>query len=180
MQKLIDRVKQILLNPKGAGKSLQADETTTYKIYQEYLSILGIIPAIATFLGWWGAYRSFGKSLIIALVFYGFVLFGVWLTSFVSNFIGPFFGTEKTKIEWFKISVISWTPYFVACILNVLPRISILTLISIFYGIYLFHITSDDLLEVPKEKKVFLTIVFGIFMLVIWYIGRFIYQWGRF
>ncbi len=180
MKKLYELVTQILFNPKAAVISLKSEEISIEKIFREYLLILCVIPAVATFLGWWGSYQfSFGKSFLISLIFYFFIVFGIWLTGYIASAVSPTFGGIKSPIDGLKISFIAWTPYLISSILNILPRISILTVFAVFYGIYLFYLASEEIVRIPKEKKTPFVLSIGVLMLLIWYIGRIIYSWGR-
>jgi hypothetical protein len=179
MKKLFERVKRIIVDPQEAIVSLKAEEVTIESFLREFLLPLGIVPAIATFLGWWSSYHySFVKTLFVALFFYVLVVGSVWLTGYLLNILAPNFGATGNLIDGLKIAFIVWVPYFVACIINLLPRISILSVIAVFYGIYLFYTASEKMIGTPKEKNIPLTIIIGVLMLILWYIGRIIFFWG--
>ena len=181
MKELFDNIKNIFINPKNVFGELKSKDVELKNVFQDYLLIICAIPAVATFLGWFGSYRfPLGKSLYVAVVYYIFIILGVLLTAILIKFISNKFGVDFDQNKILMMSAIYWTPYIVLSILNILPRISILSIIGVFYGIYLIYLSTTHTMDMVNEKKTPFSVIIGLAILILWYLLRLIYFWGRF
>ncbi|MFQ5602036.1 MAG: Yip1 family protein [bacterium] len=165
MEKLIERVKSILLSPKDALTAVKSEEMTVVETMKEYVAILAAIPAAAQFIGFAlvglpivGRY-NFGRSLLFAIISYILSLVSVIVVGKVINALAPSFKAVKNDSNAFKLAVYSLTPAFVAGIFNAIPSLSVLAFLGSLYGIYILYIGLPILMDVPEEKAIAYTVV---------------------
>jgi len=185
MQKIIERVKQIVLKPRETWETIAAEEATVAGLFKDYLLILAAIPAIASFLGYWiigyripfrfgwfgGMIRlSFLESLLNAVIWYLLMVTGVWLAGKIISFLAPRFGALQDDVKGFKVAVFSYTPYFAAGILLIIPSLGVLTTLAGLYGLYLLYIGLPIVTGAPKEKSLAYTIVVIVVLILIFFI----------
>ena len=162
MQKIFERVKQIVLKPKETWEVIAGEDSTLMSLLKEYLLILAAIPALAAFLGRWivgvripfaGVYRfSFSASLLNAIISYVFTIAGVWVLGKVISLLAPNFGAEKNDDGGFKVAVYTYTPILAAGVLYLIPSLSPIVFIAGLYGLYLLYVGLPIVMKSPKEK----------------------------
>lgn len=165
MEKIIERVKSILLTPKDALAAVKTEEMSISVFMKEYVAILAAIPAVAQFIGLalvghsvFGR-RSFIGTLFYAALFYILSLVSVFVYSKVIDALAPSFNATKNDLNAFKLTVYSWTPAFVAGIFYIVPGLQVLAMLGGLYGIYILYLGLPVLMESPEEKTVAYTIV---------------------
>jgi uncharacterized membrane protein len=180
MEKIIDRVKDILLTPKDAWNVIRTEEENQVSIIKNYLLILSAIPAVASFIGQAlvgttiplvGHYRiPFFSGLIWAVLSFILTIVGVYVSALVINALAPNFGGVKNDVAAFKLVAYSYTAPLVAGILNIIPTLSVLGLLASLYGVYLLYLGLPVLMENPKEKSVSYTVVSILVMIVVYFV----------
>jgi len=176
MEKLIERVKSILLSPKDALTAVKSEEMSIADFMKEYVAILAAIPAVAQFIGLalvghsvFGR-RSFIGTLFYAALFYIFSLVSIFVYSKVIDALAPNFNATKNDLSAFKLTVYAWTPAFVAGIFHIVPGLQVLAMLGGLYGIYILYLGLPILMESPEDKTVAYTIVsliVGLILMVI-------------
>ena len=186
-QKIIERVKSILLSPKQALEDVQGEDMTISGTMKGYVMILAAIPAIAHFIGSaiiglpFVGRQNLGRTLIFAALSFGLSLAAVFIVSKVINALAPNFNSVKNDLNAFKLSVYFFTPFFVAGAFNLIPSLSILALLGSLYGIYILYIGLPILMKAPEDKVLVYTVVTLILCLVVMLIVSFIagaIAWG--
>lgn len=176
---LIARIKNILFTPKTEWPVIRGEASTIGSIYSGYLLILGLVPAIAGFIGMSvigiGAF-GFGMRLPIAagltqaIVGYILWLVMVYLLALVINALAPTFGGQKDMLSAFKVAAYSMTAAWLGGIFTALPMLSILALLAALYSIYLLYTGLPVLMSCPEDKAVgytAVTVICGIVMGVV-------------
>lgn len=165
MEKIIERVKSILLSPKDALTAVKSEEMSIADFMKEYVAILAAIPAIAQFIGLalvghsvFGR-RSFIGTLFYAALFYIFSLVSIFVYSKVIDALAPRFNATKHDSSAFKLTVYAWTPAFVAGIFHIIPGLQVLAMLGGLYGIYILYLGLPILMESPEDKTVAYTVV---------------------
>lgn len=165
MEKIIERVKSILLSPKDALTAVKSEEMSIADFMKEYVAILAAIPPVAQFIGLalvghsvFGR-RSFIGTLFYAALIYVLSLVSVFVYSKVINALAPNFNATKNDVSAFKLTVYSWTPSFVAGVFYIIPGLQVLAMLGGLYGIYILYLGLPILMESPEEKTVAYTIV---------------------
>lgn len=169
MNKLIDRVKAILVNPKPTWEIIKSEPTSVKKLYMEYLVPLAAIPAVAMFIGGsligvqagiFGSYRvPIATGLTSAVLSYVLTLAGVFVAAKVIDLFAPTFGATRNDLNAFKVAAYAMTPALAAGVLNIIPVLGILVILAALYGIYLLYLGLQSLMNCPPEKAVGYTAV---------------------
>lgn len=177
MDKLIGRVKDILVNPKPTWEVIKADSATVAQIYTGYLLPLAAITPVAMFIGHsligfrvglFTSHLPIGSGLLTAVLSYVLTLVGVFIAATVIDGLAPTFGATRNRVSAFKVAAYAWTPGFVAGVLNILPALSVLVLLASLYGIYLLYLGLQSLMACPREKAVGYTIVSILVMVAVY------------
>jgi len=125
--------------------------------------ILAAIPAAAQVIGRL-LFRSeipfarvpdwtIGRGLANAVLSYIFSLLIAYLFAFIINALAPNFSSVPNIRNATKLSVYSLTPFWVAGILYVVPRLGFLAFLAGLYGLYLLYLGFETpLMETPRDK----------------------------
>lgn len=173
---LVDRAKNILLQPKQEWPVIAAEPHTPQTIYTQYVMILAAIPAVAGFIGlsligfsgFGVAYRvPMGAGIAHMIVSYLLGLGAVYAVALVIDALAPNFGGEKNFMQALKVSAFSMTAAWLAGIFAILPALSILSLLGL-YSLYLLYLGLPVLMKAPEDKAVPYTVVVIIVAIVLW------------
>ncbi|MEW6571806.1 MAG: Yip1 family protein [Nitrospirota bacterium] len=166
---VVKKAKNIIVKPKETWPEIELEQTTVKNLYISYAVavILAAIPAISRFIGVSLSempvkevrYGPFSMNFLWAVVSsYILSLAGIYIIAYITNALAPRFGSQKNMVNAMKAVVYSWTPYWIAEILYIVPHLSILVLLSSFYGIYLFYLGLPILMDTPGERALGYTI----------------------
>jgi hypothetical protein len=173
---LVDRVKNILLQPKQEWAVVETETTDTKTLYTSYAMILAAIPAVAGFIGASiiGYGTVFGVSVRIpiaqgiagAVVGYALSLGGVYVLALIIDALAPNFNGSKNMNQALKLAVYSSTASWMAGIFSLIPGLGILGLLGL-YSLYLLFLGLPVLMKAPEDKAVAYTAVTVVCALVI-------------
>jgi hypothetical protein len=164
---LVDRVKNILLNPRQEWAVIDAEPTAPVELYKEYIIPLAAIGPVASAIGALAfGYRGFGITyrppvgtvLSSALVTYLLTLGGVYVLALIIDALAPNFGGTQNQGQALKVSAYSSTASWVAGIFGLVPALSWLGILG-FYSLYLLYLGLPVLMKVPEEKAMGYTAV---------------------
>jgi hypothetical protein len=161
--KLIARVKGILLTPKTEWPVIAAEPATPASLYTGYILLLAAIPAVCQFLklGVFGYSLPFlgtmhigmGWALSAAIKAYLAALIGVYVVALIVNALAPTFGGHKDQVQALKVVTYAYTAGWVAGIGMLLPGLGTLFVVAgIVYGVYLLYLGLPPLMKCPPEK----------------------------
>jgi hypothetical protein len=68
--------------------------------------------------------------------------------------VAPTFGAEKNFNQALKVAVYSYTPAWIAGVLQILPMLSFLAIIGGLYGLYLLYLGLPRLMKCPADKSI--------------------------
>ena len=166
---IVERIKGICLKPNAEWDVIAEEETSTADLFKGYAVPLAAIPAIAGFVGgsiigrsmpYVGSYRvPMVSGLVMAIFTFVMALVGVFILSLIINALAPTFGAEKNSAQALKVAVYSYTPGWVAGVLQILPTLGMLALLAGLYGLYLLYLGLPRLMKCPQEKAVGYTAV---------------------
>jgi hypothetical protein len=170
---IVDRAKNICLTPNTEWPVIAGETTQTGTLITGYVLPLAAIGAVAGFIG----------QSIIGLPFVGRLSVTIGLTSavfvlvmavvscfivgFVINALAPTFGGQKDQTQALKVAVYSYTPAWIAGVLQIIPMLGILGLLASLYGIYLLYLGLPKLMKCPEDKAIPYTVVTVICAIVI-------------
>jgi Yip1-like protein len=172
---LVDRVKNILMQPKAEWPVIDAEPTTIADIYRNYVVILAAIPAICTAIGLFlmgNGFFHFSASFILgqAILSYVMTLVGVYIFALILEALAPSFGGTKDRVKAFKLAAYSWTAAWVAGVVMIIPLLGILVLVAAIYGFYLLYLGVPVLMKVPEDKSVVYTVAAIVAMIIIYFL----------
>jgi hypothetical protein len=181
---LVERAKNIILTPAKEWDVIKGENLTIADMFMKYAVILAAIPAVAGFIGWVVIGQSFGgfgtfrwpvsNALVWALLSYVLSLGGVFLLAFIIDALAPTFGCQKNLVAAVKIAVFSYTPAWIAGILNIIPALSVLAIIASIYALFLLYLGMQKIKEPAQDKLVPYFAVSLVALIVIYWLVGFI------
>jgi hypothetical protein len=174
---IFTRVKNILLTPSTEWPVIAAEPSSSNAIYLRYVAPLVALGVIATFLGHTLVGTPAGPlgmvrvgifaGLVHALLMFGLSFLQVFLISWLVDVLAPSFGGQRDPLAALKVTAYSFTPGWVAAVVNVIPVLGILGVLAALYGLYLLYLGLPALMRSPKEKSVGYTVVLVICAIVL-------------
>jgi hypothetical protein len=166
---IIQRAKNICLTPATEWPVIAAEPATAGALITGYAAPLAAIGAIAGFIGgaiigktlpFVGHYRvPLAAGLTLAIFTFCMALVGVFVLSLIINALAPTFGGEKNSIQALKVAVYSYTPAWIAGVLQIVPPLGILGIFGALYGLYLLYLALPQLMRSPQDKAIPYTVV---------------------
>jgi len=151
---LVERVKNILMQPKLEWPTIAAEPATTQSIFVNYVMILAAIGPIAIIV------RSGGVAAPLGIVTYVIALAVTFLLALIVDALAPTFGGQKNFVQSLKLVAFSYTAAWLAGIFQLLGSVAgILGLIAAVYSWYTFYVGVPVMKGCPPEKAVGYTIV---------------------
>jgi Yip1 domain len=174
---LVDRAKNILLQPKQEWPVIQGEQATVGSLYTSYIIPLAAIGPVASVIGWsvFGLHLPFVGSIRMpigygvrnAAITYVAGLIGVFILALIIDALAPTFGGQKNQIQALKVAAYSYTAAWVGGIFSLIPTLAILGLLVSLYSIYLLYLGLPVLMKSPPEKAVGYTVVVIIVAIVL-------------
>lgn len=174
---LVDRVKNILLQPKAEWEAIATESTPTAELYTGYIMPLAAIGPAASIIGmslvgismpFMGTFRvPLTSSIAQAVTSYVLTLVGVFVIALIIDALAPSFGGEKNQAQALKVAAYASTPSWVAGIVMVLPMLGILALLAALYGLYLLYLGLPMLMKAPQDKALGYTAVVVVVAIVV-------------
>lgn len=174
---LVDRVKNILLQPKAEWGVIAAESTPTGDLYKNYIVPLAAIGPAASIIGmsmvgismpFMGTIRvPITSSIAHAVTSYVLTLVGVFIIALIIDALAPSFGGEKNQEQALKVAAYAATPSWVAGIVMLIPMLGIIGLLAALYGLYLLYLGLPLLMKAPQEKAIPYTVVVVVVAVVV-------------
>ena len=186
--KIIARVKNILLAPKTEWPVIAAEPETVAGLYKNYIVIVAALAPIATFIGlvvfginipFVGTIRiGIGTALVQMILSYAVALGMTYIVALIIDALAPSFGGVKSQVQALKAAAYSWTAVWIVGILNILPGlglvVGLLTLVALVYTIYLLNLGLQHTMQSPSTRSAGYTAVVVIIGIVIGFILSYI------
>jgi hypothetical protein len=162
--KLLARVKNILLSPKTEWPVIAAEPDTVAGLYKNYIMILAAIPAVVAFVPYsiigmgipivGGTVRlGIGAGLAQMIVTYVVSLGVAYLMMLIIDGLAPSFGGQKDQTQALKSIAYAYTASWVASILTLIGGLGLLVLLlAACYGIYLLYLGLPHTMKCPQDK----------------------------
>jgi hypothetical protein len=183
---LIERAKNILLQPGKEWPVIDGETTDTVSLYTGYVIPLAAIGPVAVAIGmsvfgmtlpYMGTVRlSPGTAIVHAVVSYGLALAMVYVLALIINALAPTFAGKQNLNQALKVAAYSMTAAWVAGVFSLIPMLGILGLLGGLYSLYLLYLGLPVLMKVPQEKALAYTAVvilcgIGLSVIVSWVSG---------
>jgi hypothetical protein len=166
---LVQRAKNIVLTPNTEWGVVDTEPATAGGLMTGYAMPLAAIGAIAGFVGgalvgttlpFVGHYRTpVATALVGAVVTFGMALVGVFVLSIIIDALAPTFGGQKNQTQALKVAVYSYTPAWLAGVLQIVPLLGVLAIFAAFYGMYLLYLGLPRLMKSPQDKALPYTVI---------------------
>ena len=166
---LVARVKAILLSPATEWPVIADEPSSTAAIYRRYVAPLATIGVVAAIIGHTligynvpllGHIRTgIGAGVATAVLGYLLSFVGVFVIAWLVDVLAPSFGGQRDSLRALKLTAYSYTPAWIAGILQLVPALGVLALLAACYGLYLLYLGLPVLMRCPKEKSLGYTIV---------------------
>lgn len=180
---LMERAKNIVLQPKTEWPVIDAEQTSTGALYTGYIIPLAAIGPIAQIIGWSvfgmslpfvGTFRiPIGYAVRTAVITYVASLIGTFVLALIIDALAPTFGGQKNQMQALKVAAYSSTAAWLAGIFGIIPALAILGLLGL-YSLYLLYLGLPVLMKAPEDKAVGYTVVVIICAIVLWIIIAYI------
>jgi hypothetical protein len=167
---IVDRAKNIIMTPKTEWAVIAGEEANANQIVTGYVIPLALIPTIATLIGDALFRHGFAFGIAMGLVQFLSAIIGVYVTAFVVDFLAPNFGSQKGFGRAMQLVAYSYTPAWVAGILNIVPVLAPLALIAGLYGLYLLYLGLPHTMKTPEDKVVVYLIVTIIVLIIVYFV----------
>jgi hypothetical protein len=171
------RAQNIITTPNTEWPVIAAEQSSTGSLITGYVMPLAAIGAIAGFIGgslvgttipFVGTYRApFMVGLTSAVFMFVMAIVGVVILALIIDALAPTFGAQKNSAQAMKVAVYSYTPAWIAGVLQIFPPLSILGVLAGLYGIYLLYLGLPHLMKAPQDKAVGYTAVVVICAIVL-------------
>ena len=161
--KLIARVKGILLTPKTEWPVIASEQTTVADLYKGYIIWLAAISPVFTFLKFSligaslpfaGTFRiGIGAGLTQMVLSYVLSLAMIYVVALIIDALAPNFGGTKDRLQALKVIAYAYTASCVAGVVVILPLIAALIAIAAgIYGIYLLYLGLPHTMKCPPDR----------------------------
>ena len=171
---LFERAKNIIMTPKTEWPVIAAEEPNTTAIMTGYVIPLALIPAVASLIGYGlvgqGFMHSFTWGIAFGVISFVSTVVGVYATAFVVDLLAPNFGSQKNFGRAMQLVAYSYTPAWVAGILNIVPVLSIIASLAALYGLYLMYLGLPHTMKTPQDKIVIYLVVTAVILIVVFMI----------
>lgn len=169
MASIVDRIKNICLTPNTEWPVIAQETTPAGSLISGYVAPLAAVGAIAGFIGgsiigrtlpFLGTYRvPMVGGLILACFTVVMAIVSVFILSLIINALAPTFGGQPDSAQALKVAAYSYTPAWVAGVLQVFPLLGILAIFGALYGLYLLYLGLPRLMKCPEDKAIGYTAV---------------------
>jgi len=181
LMSLMERAKNILLQPKTEWPVIEKEQATTGSLYTGYIIPLALITPVAQIIGWsvvglrmpiiGGSIRwPIGIAVRNGIVVYVLSLVGVFVLALIIDALAPTFGGQKNQIQALKTAAYSYTAAWVGGIFNLIPSLALLGLLALLYCFYLLFLGLPVLMKAPEDKAVGYTAVVIIVAIVLYFV----------
>lgn len=176
--KLIARVKAILLSPKSEWPVIAGEPAAIGDLYKNYILMLAAIPAVFGFLKMsligvsvpFAGTVKIGVAAGLSSMVIGYVLSLVMLyvMALIVDALAPTFGGQKDRTQAFKTVTYAYTASWIAGFAQILPGLAVLIAIAGgIYSIYLLYLGLPHTMKCPQEKSAGYTAVAIIIAIVL-------------
>jgi hypothetical protein len=171
---IVNRVKNILLNPAKEWEVIAEEQATTTGLFTSYVlplaaisAVIGIVSsllfgaAMAALLGGAGAAAvSHVTTVIIGVSGFVLSMVLVYAMAYIVSALAGSFGGVSDPVQGAKLIFYSGTPVWVSGFLAIIPLIGgLLGLAGLGYACFLIAIGLKPIMGIPQEKTAGMTIV---------------------
>ena len=161
--RLLERIKNLLLQPRAEWQVIAPEPTTIGQLYTDYVMPLAAFAALLSFLHvsvigvnvpFVGATRMpLASGVETALLTFGMSLIGLLLVGLIINALAPTFAGTRDRRQALKVAAYSFTAAWLGSLLSLSPVLpTLLQLVALCYGIYVLYLGLPVLMQSPRER----------------------------
>ena len=178
--KLLQRAKNILLEPGAEWQAIAGEFTTVGAIYRGYVLQLAALPAICQIIGHtlWGIPALYGGTIHVSpstalqggVAFYFAQLVAVYALALVINGLAPTFGGTSNQVQAVKVAAYASTASWGAGVFVLVPGGQWLTPVLGLYSLYLLYAALAPVMKASRDRLIgyaVLTNVAAVFLYVV-------------
>ena len=182
METMIGRVKGILLEPRVTWKEIDTEFTRPGEVWGKYIIPLAALGPIATTVGMilFGRRVPFTSltnpvpivtAVTTGVAAYVMALLSVFVLSRIISLLGPGFGGQRNDVQALKAAAYGSTAAWVGGVFQVLPALSMVSLLFFLYTLVLVYLGLPIVMKVPKDRAMGYTAVVIIAWIVVFLIA---------
>jgi hypothetical protein len=150
------------IKPKEEWPVIASETKSQRDILIGYVLPLAAIGPIASFIG----DQLFGRGVIFihvrpslmsgladAIVSYLLFIAGIFLLSFIADWLAPKFGGTSGRLNAFKLVAYGATAAYLAGIFGLIPALGVFGLLGL-YSLYLFYTGAGPMMNVPQDQLI--------------------------
>ncbi len=169
---IIERAKNILLQPQTEWDRIAGEPADVGKIYIGYVLPLAALAAICGFIGMsvfgiMGIRFGLVPGLIGAILQVVLGLAGVFVLAFITNALAPSFGSQQDMGQAHKLAAYGSTAGFLGGVFAIFPPLAILGIVGL-YSLALIYLGLPRLMKTPEDKRAVYFIVIILVAIVVW------------
>ncbi len=150
------RAQRLLLRPSEEWEHIADEPMTEGEIYRQWVMPLAAIVPVCTLLGSMLFSTHATRPHLLpamgaAALQYVLQLVGVFVTAMVIDTLARRFGGARRDVQALKVAAFSGTAAWLAGAFNLIPALSVLTLLGL-YSLYLLYTGLPICMRAPKEK----------------------------
>ncbi len=159
---LVERAKNIVLQPKTEWLVIEGETATVADLYREYIMPLAAVGPLASIVGMsmvgismpmMAAYRvPLSSAITSAIISYVLSLVGVYVIGLIIDALAPNFKGRQNRLQSFKVATYASTASWLGGIFLIFPMLGIFSFFAALYGIYLLYLGLPVLMKAPQEK----------------------------
>lgn len=181
VNKIIERAKEVLTDPKNVWTKIKSETTSIKEIYIGYIGVLLALGAVVNFVNdvvightFFGVTvrNGFFSGLILAVLMLAVQLASIFIVANVLVKLAPKFEGSTTLDNAFKLVAYGMTASAIGNILMILPvpMISIVALVLGIYGLYTVFNGITPMTGVPEARRIPFIIVSFVISAIIMFI----------
>ncbi len=157
---IVARAKAMIMAPKDEWPKVESEGKSPSQIFTQYALPLILISPICSLIGGqifgYGAmgyhFRpGFGAALGTAISSAVMSIIGLFLVSYIANFLAPKFGGKDDFSKAFRLVAYAMTAAWVVGVFGLIPMLGILSILGL-YSIYVFYTGVTPIMGVPAEQ----------------------------
>jgi hypothetical protein len=159
LNKLIARVKGILLTPKTEWPVIAGEPATVGDLYKGYIIWLAAIPALFSFLSLsligmpFVGRIGFTSGLTYMVLGFALQLVLLYVLALIIDALAPTFAGQKNQTQAMKTVAYAFTASWIAGIGQIVPGLGFLISIAgAIYSVYLLYVGLPHTMKCPQEK----------------------------
>jgi hypothetical protein len=159
---LYHRIKNIILNPVKAWSAIHSEEKPLKYVRGSFFIPLIMLVAVSAFLGSvLFTHTGFLKiySVLVGIKYFFLFYITIYVTAFIFSEVGKGFALKMNFTVSFKIIAYSLAPFLICQIISRLIESFIFINVLAFYGLFIYWIGVEKMVNPPVNKKLPLMII---------------------